>query len=122
MTKEELINYCTKLGLVKCKLLNIEVGNDITVAFRLPSAFTHKFDYIAAYDNKSNQVLLASRCSIYDTDPPIRMIGTNPTSNLSDEAIMDRIDELTKEVAENVLFIKYRNMKTRISKLNGDFN
>ena len=124
MTKEELVKYCKSIGLVECNKPTPKTFSPINVAFRFPSELTHKLDFIAAYDDSSNQVILADKCFVNETDImcPIRMLGQNTTSNLSDEAIMDRIDELTKDVTENILFIKYRNMKTRISKLNGDFN
>lgn len=125
MTKEELVKYCKSIGLVECNKPTPKGGfAPFTVSFRFPSELTHKLDFIAAYDDCSNQVILADKCYVYEYDGlcPIRMLGQNTTSNLSDEAIMDRIDELTKDVTENILFIKYRNMKTRISKLNGDFN
>ena len=124
MTKEELVKYCKSIGLVECNKPTPKGFAPFTVSFRFPSELTHKLDFIAAYDDCSNQVILADKCYVYDYDGlcPIRMLGQNTTSNLSDEAIMDRIDELTKDVTENILFIKYRNMKTRISKLNGDFN
>lgn len=124
MTKEELIKYCKSIGLVECNKPTPKGFASFTVLFRFPSELTHKLDFIAAYDDCSNQVILADKCYVYEYDGlcPIRMLGQNTTSNLSDEAIMDRIDELTKDVTENILFIKYRNMKTRISKLNGDFN
>lgn len=124
MTKEELVKYCKSIGLVECNKPTPKTFSTITEAFRFPSELTHKLDFIAAYDDSSNQVILADKCFVNETDImcPIRMLGQITTSNLSDEAIMDRIDELTKDVTENILFIKYRNMKTRISKLNGDFN
>lgn len=124
MTKEELVKYCKSLGLVECDKPTFKELITITEAFRFPSELTHKLDFLAAYDDASNQVILADKCYVNETDNirPIRMLGQNTTSNLSDEAIMDRIDELTKEVTENILLIKYKNMKTRIKKLNGDFN
>jgi hypothetical protein len=124
MTKEELVKYCKSIGLVECNKPTPKTFSPFTEAFRFPSELTNKLDFIAAYDDCSNQVILADKCFVNETDImcPIRMLGQITTSNLSDEAIMDRIDELTKDVTENILFIKYRNMKTRISKLNGDFN
>lgn len=124
MTKEELVKYCKSIGLVECNKPTTKELVPIKEAFRFPSELTHKLDFIAAYDDCSNQVLLADKCYVneYDLMSPIRMLGQITTSNLSDEAIMDRIDELTKDVTENILFIKYRNMKKRITKLNGDFN
>ena len=121
MIKEDLIKYCKSIGLVECK--RPEGISSFSVSFRVPSSMTHELDFIAAYDKNTDQVVLADKVSIYESFPKaIRMLGQRTTSHLSDEAIMRRIDELTKEVAETILLLKYKNMKTRISKLNGDFN
>jgi len=67
-------------------------------------------------------VVVAKSCVIneaFASEGPIRMDGAEAVYN--DEEIKAHIDELITSVQENIKFLKWRQMKKKIKKMEGDF-
>lgn len=121
MTEEELRDYCYSIGLIDTKL-PAWAESSYTKGYRYNGEFVSTMDYIAAWDEFKHCVVVANGCVINEafvTNGPIRMEGSSAVQN--DEEIKARIDELIKSVQENVKFLKWKQMKKKIEKMEGDF-
>lgn len=118
MTKEELRDYCYSIGLIDTVSYKGERYNS---GYRYDGQFVNKADFIASWDEVKQRVAIAKRCEIDEdfVNGPIRMLGVSFFEN--DEEIKARIGELIKEVQENLKFIKFKEMKKKIRKMEGDF-
>lgn len=121
MTKEELRDYCYSIGLIDTKFPAWAESN-YTKGYRYDGEFVNKMDFIAAWDEDKQRVVVANSCVINEafvSKGPIRMDGSSPVK--SDEELKVRIDELIKSVQENIRFLKWKQTKKRITKMEGDF-
>lgn len=121
MTKEELRDYCYSIGLIDTKL-PAWVESNYRRGYRYDGEFVNKMDYIAAWDDDNQHVVVADGCIINEAFAdygPIRMVGASPVE--SDEELKARIDNLIKSVQENIKFLKWKQTKKRIVKMEGDF-
>lgn len=121
MTKEELRDYCYSIGLIDTKCPGW-AESTYTKGYRYDGEFVNSMDYIAAWDEEEQCVVVANASVIneaFATEGPIRMEGSSPTQN--DEEIKSRINELIKSVQENIKFLKWKQTKKRIVKMEGDF-
>lgn len=121
MTKEELRDYCYSIGLIDTKLPEWAVTR-YTKGYRYYGEFVNTMDYIAAWDDKKQCVVVANDCVINENfvnDGQIRMEGSSAIQN--DEEIKARIAELIKSVQENIKLLKCKQMKKKIKIMEGDF-
>ena len=121
MTKEELQDYCYSIGLTdtKCPMW---AESKYTKGYRFPNEFVNTMDFIAGWDENKQCVVVAKSCEIneaFASEGPIRMDGAVAVYN--DEEIKAHIDDLIKSVQENIKFLKWRQMKRKIMKMEGDF-
>lgn len=118
MTKKELRDYCYSIGLIDTEF----IFKDIYLSgYRFNAEFVNSYDFIAAWD-KSKQCVVVATGSVIDEvygECKIRMIGSIRVEN--DEEIKTRIDDLIKSVQENIKFLKLKQMKNKIMKMEGDF-
>lgn len=121
MTKEELRDYCYSIGLIDTKF-SIAVDSKYTMGYRYDGEFVDPMDFMVGWDEEKQCAVVAKSC-IIDEDfvgiGPIRMIGIIHIQN--DEEIKARIAELIKTVQENIKFLKWKEMKKKIRKMEGDF-
>ena len=121
MTKEELRDYCYSIGLTDTKL-PMGLESTYTKGYRYASEFVNSMDFIAGWDDKKDCAVVANSCVINEAfvnEGPIRMDGASVVQN--DEELKARIDELIKSVQENIKFLKWKEMKKKIKKMEGDF-
>lgn len=121
MTKEELRDYCYSIGLIDTKF-PMYMESMYTKGYRYDGEFVNTMDYIAGWDEKKQCAVVAERCVIneaFGADRPIRMDGSSTVQN--DEELKANIAELIKSVQENIKFLKLKQIKTRIKKMEGDF-
>ena len=121
MTKEELRDYCYSIGLVDTRS-PVYAESKYTKGYRYSGEFVNTMDFIAGWDEDKQCVVVANGCVINEAFPdegPIRMDGASVVQN--DEELKARIDELIKSVQENIKFLKWKQMKKKIEKMEGDF-
>jgi len=121
MTKEELRDYCYSIGLIDTKFYMWDESK-YTKGYRFPNEFVNSMDFIAAWDEGKDCVVVAKSCVINEAfvyEGPIRMDGAEAIYN--DEEIKARIGELITSVQENIKFLKWKQMKKKIKKMEGDF-
>lgn len=121
MTKEELRDYCYSIGLIDSEFAKWE-KSCYTSGYRYDGQFVNPYDFIAAWDEVKQSVAIAKRCEIDEdvfVNEPIRMLDVSFVEN--DEEIKTRISELIKTVQENIKFLKWKQMKKSIEKIEGDF-
>lgn len=121
MTKEELRDYCYSIGLVDTKF-PVYAEFKYTKGYRYCGEFVNTMDFIAGWDEDKQCVVVANGCVINEAFPdegPIRMDGASVVQN--DEELKARIDELIKSVQENIKFLKWKQMKKKMEKIEGDF-
>lgn len=119
MTKEELRDYCYSVGLIDTEFIFKDI---YTSGYRFNSKFMNSYDFIAAWDKSKQCVVVANGCVIdenYKSECNIRMNGSIRVQN--DEEIKTRIGELITSVQENINFLKLKQMKNKIMKMEGDF-
>ena len=119
MTKEELRDYCYSIGLIDTEFISKDI---YTSGYRFNSKFMNSYDFIAAWDKSKQCVVVANGCVIdenYKSECNIRMNGSIRVEN--DEEIKTRIDDLIKSVQENIKFLKFKQIKKKIKKIEGDF-
>lgn len=119
MTKEELRDYCYSIGLIDTEFI---FKDRYTSGYRFNAEFVNFYDFIAGWDNDKQCVVLAKSCVIdeeFVTEGQIHMDGIEAVQN--DEEIKTRIGELIKSVQEKIKFIKLKQMKNKIMKMEGDF-
>lgn len=120
MTKEELRDYCYSIGLIDTKF--IIKDNIYKSAYRFNDKFVNSYDFIAAWDKSKDCVFVANGFVIdenYKSECKIRMQGATCVQN--DEEIKTRIGELITSIQENIKFLKLKQMKNKIMKMEGDF-
>lgn len=121
MTKEELRDYCYSIGLTDTKF-PMWAESKYTKGYRYASKFVNTMDFIAGWDEAKQCVVVAKSCVINEAfvnEGPIRMDGAEAFYN--DEEIKAHIDALIKSVQENIKFLKWKEMKKKIKKMEGDF-
>lgn len=121
MTKEELRDYCYSIGLTDTKFPMWAVSK-YTKGYRFPNEFVNSMDFIAGWDEDKQCVVVAKCCVINEAfvnEGPIRMDGVVEVYN--DEEIKAHINDLITSVQENIKFLKWRQMKKKIKKMEGDF-
>ena len=120
MTKEELRDYCYSIGLIDTKLPMTDGGLYVK-GYRYSGEFVNQLDFIAAYDDRCNSVLVAedSVISFDFPDGPIRMTGSEIIYD--DTNIKNRINFLIHKVTENIKTMKEKQMQFKLSKIEGDF-
>ena len=114
MTKKELRDYCYSIGLID----TVFIFKDIYCGYRFNAEFVNSYDFIVAWDELKQCVVVAT-CSVIDEvygECKIRMIGSIRVKN--DEEIKTHIDELITSVQENIKLLK---MKKKIKMIEGDF-
>ena len=121
MTKEELRDYCYSVGLIDTKFPADYIESAFTKGYRYNGEFVNSMDYIAAWDEDKQRVLIANRAVINEDfiDGPIRMDGSSEIKD--DDEIKARINFLIKDVQNNVEFLKWKKMKKKIKIMEGDF-
>jgi hypothetical protein len=121
MTKDELRDYCYSIGLIDTKNPSW-AESKYTKGYRFPNEFVNSMDFIAGWDEDKQCVVVAKSCVINEAfvyEGPIRMDGAEAVYN--DEEIKARIDDLITSVQENIKFLKWKQMKKKIKKMEGDF-
>ena len=121
MTKEELRDYCYSIGLIDLKIPSW-YESICTQGYRYNGEFVNTMDFIAGWYENKKCVVVANSCVINEAFVdmgPIRMNGVSVVQN--DEEIKTRIYDLIKSVQENIKFLKWKKMKKRIKKMEGDF-
>ena len=120
MTKEELRDYCYSIGLIDTQLPFMSGGLYIK-GYRYSGAFVNSMDFIAAFDDKCNNVLVAedSVISFDFPDGPIRMTGSEILYD--DTNIKNRINFLIDKVKKNIKTMKEEQLQSKLSKIEGDF-
>lgn len=121
MTKEELRDYCYSIGLIDTKF-PMGFESRYTKGYRYGDKFVNSMDYIAAWDEYKQCVVVANACVINEdfvNYGPIRMEGSIEVQN--DEEIKARIDDLIKSAQENIKLLKCKQMKKKIKIMEGDF-
>lgn len=121
MTKEELRDYCYSIGLIDTKF-PMGVESMYTKGYRYASEFVNTMDFIAAWNEEKQCVVVAKKCVInedFANYGPIRMDGSYVVQN--DEEIKARIDDLIKSVQENIKFLKWKKINKKIKIMEGDF-
>ena len=121
MTKEELRDYCYSVGLIDTKN-PAWAESKYTKGYRYGDKFVNSMDFIAGWDESKQCVVVAKSCEIneaFASEGPIRMDGAVALYN--DEEIKSHINYLITSVQENIKFLKWREMKKKIKKMEGDF-
>lgn len=121
MTKEELRDYCYSIGLIDTKF-PMGLESRYTKGYRYNGEFVSSMDYIAAWDECKQCVVVAKSCTISEdfvNYGQIRMEGSVEVQN--DEEIKARIDDLIKSAQENIKLLKWKQMKKKIKIMEGDF-
>lgn len=121
MTKEELRDYCYYVGLIDTKS-PMCAESKYTKGYRFPNEFVNSIDFIAGWDEDKQCIVVAKSCVINEAfvyEGPICMDGAEALYN--DEEIKARISELITSVQENIKFLKWKQMKKKIKKMEGDF-
>lgn len=121
MTKEELRDYCYSIGLIDSKSTEC-AESKYTNGYRFPNEFVNPIDFIAGWDNDKQCVVVAESCVIDESfvnKEQIYMSGVEAVQN--DEEIKTRIGELITSVQENINFLKLKQIKKKIEKMEGDF-
>jgi hypothetical protein len=121
MTKDELRDYCYSVGLIDTKN-PAWAESKYTKGYRYSDKFVNSMDFIAGWDEDKQCVVVAKSCVINEAfvyEGPIRMDGAEAIYN--DEEIKARISELITSVQENIKFLKWKQMKKKIKKMEGDF-
>lgn len=121
MTKEELRDYCYSIGLVDIEVPK-SYGFFYKKGYRYNGQFVRPIDYIAAWDEEKQCVVVAKSCVIdedFSYEKYIRMDGSYVIQN--DEEIKASIDDLIKSVQEKIKSLKLEETKKRIKKMEGDF-
>lgn len=119
MTKKELRDYCYSVGLVDTEFIFKDI---YASGYRFNAEFVNSYDFIVAWDKSKDCVVVANGSSIvedYKSECKIRMNGSMCVEN--DEEIKTRIGELITSVQENIKFLKLKQMKNKIMKMEGDF-
>ena len=123
MTKEELRNYCYSLSMVDCVIPEFYPPDSVH-GFTVSGKYIDKADFIAAYDDSTNSVILANKCEIYqefNNTKPVRMFGSYSTYDLSDEEIKKRINKLINTANSLNKWFKDKEISDKIEKIKGDF-
>lgn len=119
MTKKELRDYCYSIGLID----TVFIFKDIyTSGYRFNAEFVNSYDFIVAWDELKQCVVVATGSVIdedYQSKFKIRMKGSIRVEN--DEEIKTHIDELITSVQENIKLLKIKQMKKKIKMIEGDF-
>ena len=121
MTKEELRDYCYSIGLIDSKS-TAWFCSKYPNGYRFPNEFVNPIDFLAGWDNDKQCVVVAKSCVINESfvnEEQIHMTGCEAVQN--DEEIKTRIGELITSVQENINFLKLKQMKNKIMKMEGDF-
>ena len=121
MTKKELRDYCYSIGLIDFKN-PAWAESKYTNGYRFPNEFVNPIDFLAGWDNDKQCVVVAKSCVINESfvnKEQIYMAGVEAVQN--DEEIKTRIGELITSVQENINFLKLKQMKNKIMKMEGDF-
>lgn len=121
MTKEELRDYCYSIGLTDTKF-PMWAESKYTKGYRYSDKFVNSMDFIAGWDEDKQCVVVAKSCVInYDfvNEGPIRMDGAEAFYN--DDEIKAHINDLIISVQENIKFLKWKEMKKKMKKMEGDF-
>ena len=121
MTKEELRDYCYSIGLIDSKTTALFCSK-YPNGYRFPNEFVNPIDFLAGWDNDKQCVVVAKSCEIigsFVNKEQIHMDGCEAVQN--DEEIKTRIGELITSVQENINFLKLKQMKNKIMKMEGDF-
>lgn len=121
MTKEELRDYCYSIGLIDSKS-TAWFCSKYSNGYRFPNEFVNPIDFLAGWDNDKQCVVVAKSCVINESfvnEEQIHMDGIEAVQN--DEEIKTRIGELITSVQENINFLKLKQMKNKIMKMEGDF-
>ena len=121
MTKEELRDYCYSIGLIDSKSTAM-FGSKYPNGYIFPNEFVNPIDFLAGWDNDKQCVVVAKSCEIigsFVNIEQIHMAGCEAVQN--DEEIKTRIGELITSVQENINFLKLKQMKNKIMKMEGDF-
>lgn len=120
MTKEELRDYCYSIGLIDSKYTAMFCSK-YTNGYIYPNEFVSPIDFIAGWDNDKQCVVVAKSCEIIKSfgKEQIHMSGVKAVQN--DEEIKTRIGELITSVQENINFLKLKQIKKKIEKMEGDF-
>ena len=121
MTKEELRDYCYSIGLIDTKN-PAWFCSKYSNGYRFPNEFVNPIDFLAVWDNDKQCVVVAKSCVIDEeflNKEQIYMSGIEEVQN--DEEIKTRIGELITSVQENINFLKLKQMKNKIMKMEGDF-
>lgn len=121
MTKEELRDYCYSIGLIDSKSTALSCSKYIN-GYRFPNEFVNPIDFLAGWDNDKQCVVVAESCVISESllnKEQIYMSGVEAVQN--DEEIKTRIGELITSIQENINFLKLKQMKNKIMKMEGDF-
>lgn len=121
MTKEELRDYCYSIGLIDSKSTTWFCSK-YTNGYRFPNEFVNPIDFLAGWDNDKQCVVVAKSCVINESfvnEEQIHMAGCEAVQN--DEEIKTRIGELITSVQENINFLKLKQIKKKIEKMEGDF-
>lgn len=121
MTKEELRDYCYSIGLIDSKSTALFCSK-YTNGYRFPNEFVNPNDFLAGWDNDKQCVVVAKSCVIdeeFVNKEQIYMSGVEAVQN--DEEIKTRIGELITSVQEKINFLKLKQMKKKIEKMEGDF-
>lgn len=121
MTKEELRDYCYSIGLIDCKSTALFCSK-YTNGYRFPNEFVNPIDFLAGWDNDKQCVVVAKSCVIigsFVNKEQIRMGFFEAVQN--DEEIKTCIGELITSIQEKINFLKLKQMKNKIMKMEGDF-
>ena len=121
MTKEELRDYCYSIGLTDTKF-PMWAESKYTKGYRYSDKFVNSMDFIAGWDEDKQCVVVAKSSVInYDfvNEGPIRMDGAEAFYN--DDEIKAHINDLIISVQENIKFLKWKEMKKKMKKMEGDF-
>lgn len=121
MTKEELRDYCYSIGLIDSKS-TAWFCSKYSNGYRFPNEFVNPIDFLAGWDNDKQCVVVAKSCVIdeeFVNKEQIYMSGVEAVQN--DEEIKTRIGELITSIQENINFLKLKQMKNKIMKMEGDF-
>lgn len=120
MTAKELRDYCYFIGLVDSKSTAC-FFSIYPNGYRFPNEFVNPNDFLAGWDNDKQCVVVAKRCVIIGSlnKEQIHMDGVEAVQN--DEEIKTRIGELITSIQENINFLKLKQIKKKIEKMEGDF-
>ena len=119
MTAKELRDYCYSIGLIDTEFIFKDI---YTSGYRFNSEVINSYDFIAAWDKSNDCVVVAKGCVIDENNKSeckIRMQGSTRVEN--DKEIKTRIGELITSVQEKINFLKLKQIKKKIEKMEGDF-